>query len=72
VEAQHHAFLTSALNRGQWSDSRPGRFTLRERAPEPTEQEAGWTPETVCMQWQRTNPLIVPARNRTPVVQNVA
>jgi hypothetical protein len=23
-----HAFLSSALGRGEWSDSRPGRFTL--------------------------------------------
>jgi hypothetical protein len=27
-----HAFLTSALDGGEWSASRPGRFTLRERA----------------------------------------
>jgi hypothetical protein len=25
--------LTSALDRGEWSASRPGRFTPRERAP---------------------------------------
>jgi len=36
---------TSALDGGKWSDSRPGRFTRRERAPgTPTGQEAGWTP----------------------------
>jgi len=29
-----HAFLTSALYGGQWSSSRPGRFTQRERAPD--------------------------------------
>jgi hypothetical protein len=28
-----HAFLTSALDRGEWSVSRPGRFTPSERAP---------------------------------------
>jgi hypothetical protein len=29
----NHAFLTSALDGGKWSASRPGRFTHRERAP---------------------------------------
>jgi hypothetical protein len=33
VEAQFHAFLTSALDGGEWSASRPGRFIPRERAP---------------------------------------
>jgi hypothetical protein len=28
-----HAFLTSALGGGEWSASRPGRFTPRERVP---------------------------------------
>jgi len=33
VEVQLHAFLTSALDGGEWSVSRPGRFTPRKRAP---------------------------------------
>jgi hypothetical protein len=33
VEIQRHAFLTSALDGGERSDSRPGRFTPKERAP---------------------------------------
>jgi hypothetical protein len=33
VDVQIQVFLTSALVGGEWSDSRPGRFTLRERAP---------------------------------------
>jgi hypothetical protein len=33
VEVQLHAFLTSALDGGEWSASRPGRFTPREKAP---------------------------------------
>jgi hypothetical protein len=33
VEVQLHAFLTSALDEGEWSVSRPGRFTPRGRAP---------------------------------------
>jgi hypothetical protein len=27
MEAQLYAFLTSPLDRGEWSDSRPGQFT---------------------------------------------
>jgi hypothetical protein len=33
VEAKLHAFLTSALDGGEWSASRPGRFIPRGRAP---------------------------------------
>jgi hypothetical protein len=33
VEVYFHAFLLSALDGGEWSASRPGRFTLRERTP---------------------------------------
>jgi hypothetical protein len=31
VEVELHAFLTSALDGGDWSASRPGHFTRRER-----------------------------------------
>jgi hypothetical protein len=33
VEVQVHAFLTSTLDGGEWSASRPGLFTPRERVP---------------------------------------
>jgi len=33
--------LTSALDGGEWSASRPGRFTPRERAPD-THWIGGW------------------------------
>jgi hypothetical protein len=33
VDVQIHIFLTSALVGGEWSASRPGRFTPRETAP---------------------------------------
>jgi len=33
MELQLHTFLTSALDGGEWSVSRSGRFTPRERAP---------------------------------------
>jgi len=32
VEVQRQAFLTSTLERGEWSASRPGRFTPGETA----------------------------------------
>jgi hypothetical protein len=33
VKVQLHAFLTSAQDGGEWSDSRPCRFTTGERVP---------------------------------------
>jgi hypothetical protein len=33
VDVQIHIFLTSALAGGEWSASRPGRFTPGERVP---------------------------------------
>jgi hypothetical protein len=36
-----HIFLTSALDGGEWSTSRPGRFTHRERDPG-THWIGGW------------------------------
>jgi hypothetical protein len=33
VDVQIHFFLTSALVRGEWSASRPVRFTFRKSAP---------------------------------------
>jgi hypothetical protein len=33
VDVQIHIYLTSALVGGEWSISRPGRFTPGERAP---------------------------------------
>jgi hypothetical protein len=33
MDVQIHIFLTSALVGGEWSASRPGRFTPGERAP---------------------------------------
>jgi hypothetical protein len=35
VDVQMHIFLTSALVGGEWSASRPGRFTLGEEVPLP-------------------------------------
>jgi hypothetical protein len=33
VEVQLHSFFHLALGGGEWSASRPGRFTLRETTP---------------------------------------
>jgi hypothetical protein len=41
MEAQLHAFLTSALDGGEWSASRPGRLIAGERAPG-THGIGGW------------------------------
>jgi len=52
VEVQLHAFLTSALDGGEWSVSGPGRFIRRERAPDTHWiGEAGWAPEPVWTRW---------------------
>jgi hypothetical protein len=41
VDVYIHIFLTSSLLAGEWSASRPGRFTPRERAPG-THWIGGW------------------------------
>jgi hypothetical protein len=41
VEVLHHVFLASALDRGKWSASRPGRFTIGERLTG-THSIGGW------------------------------
>jgi hypothetical protein len=46
VELLLHSFSTSALGGGEWSATRPGRFTPR-RDPVPIVQEAGWAPGPV-------------------------
>jgi hypothetical protein len=46
-----YSFLTSALDRGEWSESRPGRaLPLGKGPPVPIVQEAGWAPEPVWTQ----------------------
>jgi hypothetical protein len=41
VDVEIHIFLTSVLAGGDWSNSRPGRFTPGERAPG-THWIGGW------------------------------
>jgi hypothetical protein len=45
VDVYIHIFLTSALAGGEWSASRPGRFTSRESAPD-THWIGGWVGPT--------------------------
>lgn len=45
--------LTSELNRGEQSASRPNRFTIGERTPVFNVQDAGWAPPPVCTLWKR-------------------
>jgi hypothetical protein len=61
--------LTSALDGGEWSVSRPGRFTPREGAPG-THWIGGWVGPKAGLEAviKRINPIIAPAGNWTPVV----
>jgi len=66
-KVQLHAFLTSALDAGECSASRPSRFT-------PGTRQIGWVEprsytDAVA---KRKNPIIARAENRSPVVQPVA
>jgi hypothetical protein len=54
VGVQIYIFLTSALV-GEWSASRPGRFTPGKEPPVPIGEEVGWTPEPIWTLWRREN-----------------
>jgi hypothetical protein len=60
-------FLTSALDGGEDSASRLGRFTPGKRTPLPTGYEAEWAPEPVWTLWSTEKSLAL-AGNRTPAV----
>jgi hypothetical protein len=63
-----YSFTTSALDRGEWSESRPGRALPPGKGP--PVQEAGWAPEPVWTQ-RLEEKSFVPARDRTPIAQPV-
>jgi hypothetical protein len=74
VEVQLHAFLTSALDGGEWSASRPGLFTSRERTPG-TRWIGGWVGPRAGLDAvvKRKIPSLRRKSNpRTPIVQPVA
>jgi hypothetical protein len=69
-----HAFLTSALDGGEWSASCPGRFTPRERVLG-THWIAGWVGLRAGLDVVVKRKFLVPRRESnpiTPIVQSVA
>jgi hypothetical protein len=66
--------MTSALDRGEWSASHPGRFTPRERVPG-THWIGGWVGPTAVLDTAVKRKIPSPCREanpRTPNVQPVA
>jgi hypothetical protein len=74
VEVYLHAFLTSALDGGEWLASRPGGSTPRERAPD-THWIGGWVGPRAVLDAVVKKKIPIPSREsspRTPIVQPVA
>jgi hypothetical protein len=69
VEVYLHSFLTSAVDRGEWSPSLPGRLTPGERRSEPTEIVAGWALQVVWAFWRREK-ICFPYRKSKPGRRN--
>jgi hypothetical protein len=66
VDVQIHVFLTSALVGGDWSASRPGRFSLG------THWIGGWVgPRTGLDNVERRNILPLPGLELQPVAQSL-
>jgi hypothetical protein len=67
-----YSFTTSVLDRGEWSESRPGFALPPGKGPQvPTVQEAGWAPEPVWTQSLEEKSL-ASAGDWTSIVQSVA
>jgi hypothetical protein len=65
-----YSFLTSAVDRGEWSASRPGRALPPGKGPPvPIVQETGWTPETVWTQ-RTQEKSFASAGNRTSIARS--
>jgi hypothetical protein len=58
-----HIFLTSALEGGEWSASRPSALLPGKGPLVPTGQEVGWTAEPVCFDLEK---ILDPTGTRTP------
>jgi hypothetical protein len=70
-----YSFSTSALDKGEWSASRPGRaLAPGKEPPVPILQEAGWAPEPVSTQrlGEKSFRLCRGSNLDRPVVQPVA
>jgi hypothetical protein len=66
-----YSYLTSALDEGEWSASRPGlALPPGKEHPVPIVQEAGWAPEPVWTQ-RLEEKSSASVGDRTPVVQSV-
>jgi hypothetical protein len=66
-----NSYLTSTLDGGEWSTSRPGRALSQGKGPQvPIWQEAGWTPEPVWTQ-RLEEKSSASVGGRTPVVQSL-
>jgi hypothetical protein len=68
-----HAFLTSALDGGEWLASRPGRFTRSVKASS-VHWIRGWVGPRAgldVVEERKISIVIAPAGNWTPVVQSV-
>jgi hypothetical protein len=65
-----YTFTTSALDRGEWSASRPGRtLPLGKGPPVPIVQAAGWAPEPVWTQ-RLEEKSFAPVGDRTPIARS--
>ena len=53
VEVQFPSFLTSALNGGEWSASRPGRLTYEQQLTVPAAYEVVWASGSVWTSWKK-------------------
>jgi hypothetical protein len=74
AERRHssYSFLTSTLDGGEWSASRPGRNLPPGKGPPvPIVQKAGWAPEPVWTQ-RLEEKSSVPVGDRTPIVDRPA
>jgi hypothetical protein len=47
------SYTSTAVDGGEWSASRPGRFTQGKKSPIPIGWEAAWVPEPVWMLWNK-------------------
>jgi hypothetical protein len=70
-EVYSYSYVTSVVDGGEWSASRPGcALPPGKGPPVPIGQEAGWAPELVWTQRLEENSS-ASVRDQTPVIQSV-